>query len=253
MKSSENRLLTIPISHYCEKARWALEWSNIPYSEERHLQGFHYFYSYKWANSPSAPVLRTPTRVFTDSTDIIQWCDSLAPVQRKLRPMDDKLRQEADRLEDYFDEELGVAGRLWMYTYMLNEIPLILRYSKIHGVPGYEIKLMPILFPLLKGHIHRVLKLTPTSQEDTRKRVQRVFDDVAQKIEGKEFLVANTFTSADLSFAALAASVLIPNNYGVSLPALEELPKAMQEQIILWRQHPAGRFALRIYRDFRGR
>lgn len=29
-----SRLLTIPISHYCEKARWALEHAGIPYRED---------------------------------------------------------------------------------------------------------------------------------------------------------------------------------------------------------------------------
>ncbi|MFM9267952.1 glutathione S-transferase N-terminal domain-containing protein [Tychonema sp. BBK16] len=29
------RLITIPISHYCEKVRWALDLLKIPYIEER--------------------------------------------------------------------------------------------------------------------------------------------------------------------------------------------------------------------------
>ncbi len=33
------RLLTIPISHYCEKARWALDRAGLDYVEERHVQG----------------------------------------------------------------------------------------------------------------------------------------------------------------------------------------------------------------------
>ena len=35
------RLITIPISHYCEKARWALDRAGIEYREERHIQGVH--------------------------------------------------------------------------------------------------------------------------------------------------------------------------------------------------------------------
>jgi len=253
MKASENRLITIPISHYCEKARWALEWSKIPYVEEKHLQGFHYFYSYKSAKSASAPVLKFPNGILSDSTDIIRWCDSQAVKKRKLRPADAKLRKVTDQLEDYFDEELGVAGRLWMYTYMLDEIPLLLKYSRIHGVPEHEIKLMPVLFPLIKGHIHRGLGLTSTSRKDAKRIIDRVFDKVAKRLKGKKFLVADTFTSADLTFAALSAAVLIPENYGVKLPALGELPKEMQKQIKAWRQHPAGQFALKVYREFRGR
>ncbi|MCW3023116.1 MAG: Glutathione S-transferase family protein, partial [Conexibacter sp.] len=30
-------LVTIPISHYCEKARWALDRAGVAYEERRHL------------------------------------------------------------------------------------------------------------------------------------------------------------------------------------------------------------------------
>ena len=34
-------LITIPVSHFCEKARWALDRFNIPYDEQPHCPGFH--------------------------------------------------------------------------------------------------------------------------------------------------------------------------------------------------------------------
>jgi glutathione S-transferase len=35
------RLITIPVSHYCEKARWALTKLKLPYVEEAHMPPFH--------------------------------------------------------------------------------------------------------------------------------------------------------------------------------------------------------------------
>jgi len=35
------RLITIPISHYCEKARRALDRTGLPYREERPIRGIH--------------------------------------------------------------------------------------------------------------------------------------------------------------------------------------------------------------------
>jgi len=35
------RLITLPISHYCEKARWTLERAGIAYGEERHVPLIH--------------------------------------------------------------------------------------------------------------------------------------------------------------------------------------------------------------------
>ncbi|MGE0526661.1 MAG: glutathione S-transferase family protein [Bdellovibrionales bacterium] len=247
----QNCLITIPVSHYCEKARWALEWSGVPYVEVKHLQGFHYLYSYRVVRSPFVPILKTPTQILADSTDIIRWCDSQAPSQRKLLPKDPELRAQVDQLEEYFDEKLGVAGRLWMYTFMLREIPLLLRYSRIHAVPNYEITLMPLLLPLMKGFIRRRLSLSPESPSKTKETVNQIFEDVATRLTGKNFLIGNSFTSADLTFAALSAAVLIPENYGVRLPRLDELPEDMRNQIITWRQHPAGLYARRLYREFR--
>lgn len=38
-----NRLITITISYYCEKVRWAIEWLKILYIEESHALLFHHF------------------------------------------------------------------------------------------------------------------------------------------------------------------------------------------------------------------
>ena len=54
------RLITIPISHFCEKARWALELADTPYREERHLQGIHWAHVWRAGRGWTAPVLVTP-------------------------------------------------------------------------------------------------------------------------------------------------------------------------------------------------
>jgi hypothetical protein len=35
------RLVAIPISPFCEEARWALERAGLEYREERHVRGIH--------------------------------------------------------------------------------------------------------------------------------------------------------------------------------------------------------------------
>jgi len=37
------RLVTIPISHFCEEARWALDRDGVAYVERPHLQFIHIF------------------------------------------------------------------------------------------------------------------------------------------------------------------------------------------------------------------
>ena len=69
------RLVTIPISHYCEKARWALERAGIPYREERHVQGIHRFASRRAGGVGTTPVLVTPEGSLGESEEILLWVD----------------------------------------------------------------------------------------------------------------------------------------------------------------------------------
>ena len=69
------RLISIPMSHYCEKARWGLERLGIEYYEERHLQVFHYPRTYWFSRGPNVPVLIDKENVVNDSTTILQYLD----------------------------------------------------------------------------------------------------------------------------------------------------------------------------------
>ena len=50
------RLITIPVSHYCEKVRWVLDYLKLPYVEEPHMPPFHRLATTKFGGK-SAPVL----------------------------------------------------------------------------------------------------------------------------------------------------------------------------------------------------
>ena len=71
------RLITIPFSHYCEKARWALERAGIEHTEDGHLPIFSSVVSRRAGAGRTVPALITADRkVLADSTDILRWCDA---------------------------------------------------------------------------------------------------------------------------------------------------------------------------------
>ena len=39
---SQYQLITIPVSHYSEKVRWALDYLGLPYIEKPHMPPFHH-------------------------------------------------------------------------------------------------------------------------------------------------------------------------------------------------------------------
>jgi glutathione S-transferase len=89
------------------------------------------------------------------------------------------------------------------------------------------------------------------TEEGTRRsldRVRQCFGEVEQRLgDGRAFLVGGRFTAADLTFAALAAPVVLPAQCCSVQPEWAALPVAMQEQIAAFRASVAGQFALRLF------
>ena len=246
--TSKLHLITIPISHYCEKARWALDRAKVPYIEKQYLPVFHLLPVKRAGGGDSVPVLVTPQKVLPDSTDILQWIDTQVPDSLHLYPSDPVLRREVEEWEEFFDLGLGVAGRLWMYSYVLNDPSLVILFSKKHQISRVQKWLLPTLFPVVKKLIQKTIGLRDGSREYAFAKIEAAFARVATTLsDGREYLVGNVFTAADLTFAALSAAILLPENYGVELPRLEDMPEAMRGQIADWRKHRAGVFAARLY------
>ena len=130
-------LVTIPISHYCEKARWALERAGVPYRERAHVQGIHRVAVRRAGGRETAPVLVCGDRLLADSADILAFADERAEPARRLYPEDPAAAAEVRVLEREFDERLGPHGRRWMYDRMRGQRGLVLAYN-CTGVPGWE-------------------------------------------------------------------------------------------------------------------
>jgi hypothetical protein len=70
-------LITIPLSHYCEKARWALDRVALPYREEPHAPLLHRLATQR-NDGGTVPVLVHGSSRFSDSTDILVRMPSAA-------------------------------------------------------------------------------------------------------------------------------------------------------------------------------
>src|SRR5205823_2772840 len=134
-------------------------------------------------------------------------------------------------LEREFDDRLGPHGRLWMYDGIRGRRDIAVAYA-CTGVPAWERRALPIVYPLVARMIDRFLDVTPAAAAESLGVVRSVFDAVAERLaDGRPYLCGDTFTAADLTFAALAAAVLMPPAYGVPLPQPHELPSAAAEVV----------------------
>lgn len=243
------RLVTIAFSHYCEKARWALDHVGQPYREEQHVPGFHAGPARRAGGSRTVPVLVTAEGALPDSTDILVYLDGKAP--GGLFPRDPEARAEVEALEDLFDRRLGPATRRLAYFLLLPDTAGAVRLFKAYG-PRSQTRLVGLVFPLLRFGMRRAMKIDAAGAERSRKAIDDVFAEVERRLaDGRRYLVGDAFTAADLTFAALTAPLVMPAEYGVQLPALPETPPAFQSLVQEMRGTAAGQLALRLYAEHR--
>ena len=100
------RLYTFAISHFAEKARWALDYKGIEYEEKRLVPGSHIPIIRRIAPRTMVPVLVDGELVIQGSSAIIDHVDTLIP-ERPLTPSDASERERARELEPWLDRELG--------------------------------------------------------------------------------------------------------------------------------------------------
>lgn len=75
------QLYQFPLSHYCEKVRWALDYKRIPYKIKNLLPGPHLLTIKKIAPKTTVPVIVDAGQVVQDSTQIISYLDAREPIK----------------------------------------------------------------------------------------------------------------------------------------------------------------------------
>jgi glutathione S-transferase len=120
----------------------------------------------------------------------------------------------------------------------------MLRFNN-QGVPRWEDRALRLGFPLAVGFVKRALGVRPGVEVEDEAAVWGELDFVADLLaDGREHLCGDRFGAADLTFAALSASLIVPPVYGVPLPQPDVLPPDIAAFVESVRAHPAGRYAL---------
>ncbi|HUS65607.1 MAG TPA: glutathione S-transferase N-terminal domain-containing protein [Kofleriaceae bacterium] len=237
--------MTIPLSHYCERARWALDWCGVEYREEHCLQGFHLRAVKKAGGKRTAPVLAGDGWSVGDSASIVVWADANAAPGRTLYPAPH--REAIGELERSFEGELGVEARRWVYHRMLPHRRLLLRYNAGRA-PRHQRATVALMFPVLRRTLVDYFAITDENVDAGLAAVRGHLDRVAALLaDGRRYLTGDRYSAADLTFASLAALFVMPPEYGAPMPPIEELPAPLAAEVQAFRAHPGGAFAMRLY------
>ncbi|MGN6588033.1 MAG: glutathione S-transferase family protein [Solirubrobacterales bacterium] len=227
-------LWQIEISHYSEKARWALDYKEIDHVRRSPLPGTHIPIALALTRGaqPTFPVLQMDGRTIGDSTAIIAALEA-KHLDLPLYPSKPEERARALELEDYFDEQLGPHTRFLTFHELINE-PEVFAAVASEAVPGPLGQVRPLV-----GAYARTFTSLRWGARDTekaalaREKIIAALDRLEEELDANgEFLVGDRFSVADLTAASLFYPLVLPPEGPVSPdaprpPALERFRESL--------------------------
>lgn len=223
-------LYQFPISHFCEKARWALDYKDIPYKVKNLLPGPHVKQIMSMAKRPEVPVLLHENNVIQHSNNIIDYLDNTFPFNR-LTPDDDENRIKALEWETFVDKEVGPNLRTFFYHSLLDHPKLLIPIFTYKG-PWYGKLLMKFIFPTLRLKMIKLLRINDETAEQAKQDLKQAINKINHHLSENSFLAGDSFSRADLAAASLLAPLVQPEKYGLPWPS--PLPSALQSTIDEW-------------------
>jgi glutathione S-transferase len=251
MPTSTPTLWHISVSHYSEKARWALDHKQIPHTRRAvAVPGLHIPASMVLTRGSSYtyPVLELDGRRIGDSTEIIAALEERYP-ERPLYPADPEQRRRALELEDFFDEELGPHIRLLAFHELAKD-PERFEAVIARTTPGPVARLGSGAVTYARTYTGlRFGARDEAAAELAREKVVAALDRLEAELGSNEFLVGDSFSVADLTAAALFFPLVLPDEGPV--PTDEPPPAGIASFRAPLEERPAYRWIEATFRKHR--
>ena len=254
MTAEKPILWHIPVSHYSEKARWALAHKRVDHERRAPMPGAHMAIAgfLTRGQSKTFPVLQVNGRSLGDSTAIIAELERTHP-GAPLYPEDPEQRQRALDLEEYFDENLGPEVRLLVWHELRRDPERMADLSE-QMIPG-PLKKLPNARGVGRTFSNAFTQLryrvsTDTAAEKARATVLASLDRLEAELEASDgnYLVGDEFTVADLTAAALFYPLVNP----IEGPhMIGDFPPPLEDFIAPLRARPGYAYVERMFRKHR--
>lgn len=241
------KLLEFPHSHYCEKARWALDYKGVPFQAVAVMPGLHMITVRRVAPGTSVPVLLNDNDVVQGSSEILHYLDQKYP-SHSLTPTDADERQTCLDIEHTMDDRLGENLRRVLYHRLL-AYPDYIRYCFTHPMPRLKQLIFSLFYPILRYKIYQTYVISTAKVEQARRDFDVAMSEVEKKIRHRQYLVGEKFTRADLSVASMLSLLVMPPEH--PFPWREIPDPQVKTFYDDYRDHPVSEWVRKMYRDHR--
>ena len=243
-------LYIFAISHFCEKARWALDYLDIDYEVKYVAPGVHRKIAKKLgAARSSVPFLHTDDGLVQGSAEIIDWADATT-TNKEIRLTPKANGEECRALEKRLDDVIGVHIRRYYYSEALVEHPGTVRpiFTKDLSIP-HKLLIAATWSMICKLMIER-MDLGYEQGQESRHIVAGELDWLDGLLsDGRKFLCGDRLSCADIAAASLLAPIATPENHPTY--ANLELPPRIANDMLEWEDRRSVSWVRDLYREYR--
>ncbi len=194
------KLITMYGSPWSERVRWALAFKGLSYEKENYEPGVDEEKIKKLTGQAMVPVLIASEKVIPDSSAILDWLEETRP-EPALLPKSAKERAMVTLWEEIALNALGPHGRTLITGRLL-------RIDDPEAQKGGK------YFAEKYGY-------SESEEEQSRLTLTRILTSLRDTLNGRQYLVGDTFTRADVTVAAMLMVLkAAPQEYFVFTPEL---------------------------------
>ena len=242
-------LYVFNISHYCEKAHWALDYFGIEHEVRHVMLGAHRLIAKKLgAKRGSVPFLQTNDGAIAGSSAIIDWCELHNAGKRPSLSGADPVTVRAT--EKRLDGVVGVHVRRLYYSDALINAPASVRPIFSNGLPIFQRAAVTLGWSRIVPLMIKGMDLGIEQGLQSRAVVEAELDWLDGLLaDGRPYLHGNQWTRADLTAAALLGPLAAPKEHPMTAKAF--FPSVVLKAMKDWEKRPALQFVGRMYATHR--
>ncbi len=239
-RASIARLIVLPPSHYCERARWGLDYCGKPYAETRWAVGMHALLAPRiGAIGTATPMLDLGGgRLIEGSDRILDWAG---------------LAAGDVEIEHRFEDRIGPLVRRLVYAATLGDARSGILRVLLDGVPAWQAAMARMTWPALR----RLMQAGLSAQRDRLPELMRDMDSELTWFssvlkERGRYLCQQSFGRTDITAASLLAPLSRPE--ASPLHALYKsvvYPPMVERALREWKETPALQWVSGIYSERR--
>lgn len=201
-------LYTINMSHYSEKIRWLLDYEKISYKEIALTPVVHALPMLLKGKrqQTTVPLIQKGNKCVQDSPRIVDW---LSMEHGPLKTLPTGLRDEIIEIQQRFD---AIGKPVARYLYLPGfAYPALIKNIWTQFSKPWEEAVVRLFYPIIKVVFKVKLKINEKDVARAEKKIDQEIQWLEQRLsDGRQFLVGDRLTVADITAASLLAPLACP-------------------------------------------